>query len=271
MSQPDLDAYFQRIQYTGPRDLTPETLHAISAAHVRHIPFENLDILLGRPISLHLPAIEKKLIREHRGGYCFEQNRYLLWVLETLGFHARLLAARVRWQRPRHYVPARTHVFVLVELDNTGWLLDVGIGSLSLTSALVYAPGIEQTTPHDTRRIVQDGYNYYHQIRLGNEWHDVCDFTFAEVTTVDCEVANWYTCTYADSTFRHHINVARAALEGRRITLNDNIFALRDPGGHAHKRELSTHAELFSILSAHFGIRLPAGTRIDIPGVEWRD
>ncbi|RLA03831.1 MAG: arylamine N-acetyltransferase, partial [Gammaproteobacteria bacterium] len=86
---PDLDAYFSRINDSGSREPTLETLNRLIAAHVRTIPFENLDILLGRPISVGLEAIEQKLVHDRRGGYCFEQNTLFQQVLLALGFSVR--------------------------------------------------------------------------------------------------------------------------------------------------------------------------------------
>ena len=166
---PDLDAYFARTGYTGPRTPTLATLHGIVAAHAKAIPFENLDVLLNRGINLDLGAIAQKLIHEKRGGYCFEQNTLLLSVLETLGFHVRPISARVRLQRPRDFTPPRTHVFLRVELDGVSWLADVGIGSQSLTAALrLDDSGAEQPTPHEPRRIVREGAKLFHQVRLGD-------------------------------------------------------------------------------------------------------
>src|ERR1700704_2407859 len=107
----DLDAYFARIGYTGPRTPTLEVLQAITAAHTRSIPFENLDVLMGVPIHLEVDALFQKLVHGRRGGYCFEQNGLLFHVLGELGFHAVLLSARVRLLRPRDFIPPRTHVF----------------------------------------------------------------------------------------------------------------------------------------------------------------
>src|SRR3954463_2712152 len=133
---PDFDAYFARIGYPGPRTPTLDVLHAITAAHAQSIPFENLDVLLGRPIELEVESLFRKLVTERRGGYCFEQNGLLLHVLGTLGFDAKPLSARVRLQRPRDFVPPRTHMFVRVEIDGEVWLTDVGVGGASLTSAI---------------------------------------------------------------------------------------------------------------------------------------
>ena len=77
----ELDRYFERIGYPGPRTPTLNVLHALTAAHSQAIPFENIDVLLGRPIRLEPQALQQKMVAERRGGYCFEQNGLLLAVL----------------------------------------------------------------------------------------------------------------------------------------------------------------------------------------------
>ncbi len=106
----DLDAYFARIGYAGPRIATRATLDRIHALHAAAIPFENLDPLLGRPVPLELDALQRKLVRSRRGGYCFEQNTLFKAVLEELGFSVTSLAARVLWMTPPGGAPnARAH------------------------------------------------------------------------------------------------------------------------------------------------------------------
>ncbi|MBL8941547.1 MAG: arylamine N-acetyltransferase, partial [Myxococcales bacterium] len=151
-----LEPYFQRIGYSGPREPTLATLHAIVAAHTRTIPFENLDVLLGRPIVLDIESLLGKLVHDHRGGYCFEHNGLLLFVLEALGFEAQPLSARVRLQRPRDFTPPRTHMFVRVWLEGRPWLADVGVGGLSPPAALRLDVVDEQATPPEPRRIVRE-------------------------------------------------------------------------------------------------------------------
>src|SRR5215469_1149692 len=92
----DLGAYQARIGYSGACVPTPEVLAELHLAHATHIPFENLDIQLGRPIHLDLESLQSKLVRDGRGGYCFEQNTLFAAALETLGFPVTRLAARVR-------------------------------------------------------------------------------------------------------------------------------------------------------------------------------
>ena len=266
---PDLDAYFARTGYTGPRVATLAALHGIVAAHAQTIPFENLDVLLGRGIDLAPAAIEQKLVRQKRGGYCFEQNTLLLAVLGALGFRATPISARVRLRHPRDFTPPRTHVFLRVELDGESWLADVGLGSGSLTCAIRLDTDAEQATPHEPRRIVREGARLFHQARLGDTWTDVCEFTLEEMPPIDRELANWYTSTHPQSHFRSRLVAARAAPAGVRLTLLNHEFTLRHADGRAEKRELATPDELLDVLARHFGLHFPAGTRFGPPGSPW--
>src|SRR5438552_5613549 len=125
-----LDAYLARIGYTGPREPTPAVLEAVHLAHATHIPFENLDIQLGRPILLDLASLQAKLVHGRRGGYCFEQNTLFAAALEQLGFRVTRLAARVRIGATR--LSPRTHMTLKVDVDEGSWLADVGFGGAGL-------------------------------------------------------------------------------------------------------------------------------------------
>ena len=264
----DLDRYFARIGYTGPRTPTLATLNAIARAHVESIPFENLDVLLGRPIELELDAVQRKLVDARRGGYCFEQNSYLLAVLTELGFTARPLSGRVRMGRPRDYIPARTHLVVRVELDGP-WLVDVGVGSMSMASAIRLVLDEPQPTPHETRRLVRDGDRIFHQALLGSEWNDIYELTLEEMPAIDREVANWYTSAHPQSTFKARLTVARALPEGRRITLLNRELTVRERDGSSEQRIVASPAELLSVLDEKFGLVFPPGTEFPCPGLDW--
>jgi N-hydroxyarylamine O-acetyltransferase len=275
---PDLEAYRDRVGLTGPLPPTLATLRAIAAAHVRAIPFENLDVLLGRAIELAPAAVEQKLVRDRRGGYCFEQNTLLLHVLAALGFAVTPLSARVRWQRPRDYTPARTHLCVRVELDGVPWLCDVGIGAMSPTAPLRLDREDEQATSHEPRRIVRDGRwddqglrgpeaRLFHQVKLAGAWQDVYDFTLEEMPEIDRIVASWYTSAHPQSHFKDRLIVARATDDGR-IALVDRELTVRDRDGRPTTRTLAGHDELLAVLAEHFGVRLPAGTRFVTSGLE---
>jgi N-hydroxyarylamine O-acetyltransferase len=276
----DIDAYFARIGYDGPRDVSLSTLNAIVFAHVTAIPFENIDVLLGRGIDLELSAIAQKLVHARRGGYCFEHNTWLLHVLTTLGFEAQAVSARVRIGRARDFTPPRTHVFVLVTLDGERWLADVGVGGLSPTAALRLSTdtlGQPQATPHEPRRIIAEGAwsglsqrspdaRLFHQAQLADgQWHDVCEFTLEVMHPIDRELGNWFTSAHPRSHFRDRLIVARATPTGR-VTLLNRELTERGPDGVGHTRLLESPEALVSALAQHFDLDLPAETRF--PGLD---
>ncbi len=265
----DLDAYCARIGYDGPRTPTLETLNDLMSAHVQRVPFENLDVLLGRGISLEPEALHRKLIDERRGGYCFEQNGLLLLVLTQLGFDVTPLSARVRYQRPRDYTPARTHLFLRVVIDDVPWVADVGVGGLSLTSAIRFDVEGEQATRHEPRRLIVEDGRHFHQARLGGEWCDVLEFTGETMPPIDRELANWFTSTHPQSHFRHRLVAARALPDGGRLTLVNRELSTRRRSGEADTRLLDTPGELLDVLAADFGLCFPSGTVFPCAALDW--
>lgn len=259
----ELDRYFERIGYPGPRTPTLNVLHALTAAHSQAIPFENIDVLLGRPIRLEPQALQQKMVAERRGGYCFEQNGLLLAVLTQLGFAARALAARVRLGQPdRRIATQRTHMLIEVLLDGQPWITDVGVGAASLTAALRLHDGPEQTTPHDRRRLQRQGERWYHQMRRGPDWVDVVEFTLEDAPAIDRTVANWYTSTHPDSVFRHGPRVALAQPGGVRLTLTADHVTRREADGTEQRQPIDGSDALIDVLQRVFGIVLPPGTRL---------
>jgi N-hydroxyarylamine O-acetyltransferase len=265
----DLEPYLARIGYSGPVKPDLITLNALMRAHAQSVPFENLDVLLGRPIDLSPEALQRKIVSDRRGGYCFEQNGLLLSVLQTIGFTVTPLSARVRYQRPRDYTPARTHLFLRVEIDDVPWVADVGVGSMSLTGSFRLDADGEQPTPHEPRRIVREGSLYFHQARLGDEWHDVLEFTGEEMPPIDRELANWFTSAHPQSHFKNRLVAARALTDGRRLSLLNRDLTVRDRDGRAHTRSLATPAELLDVLAQEFGLLFPTGTEFRCDALDW--
>lgn len=274
----DLDAYFERIEDSGPRAPTLATLNRVIAAHASRIPFENLDILRGLPISLRPEDIEAKLVRAGRGGYCFEQNTLMLHVLRALGFEVQPLSARVRIKQPREFIPPRTHLVLRVRLDGESWLVDVGVGALTPTAALRLSVEGEQETPHETRRIVAKGSwsgfdlrapdaRLFHQALLGDTWQDVYELTLEEMHPIDRELGNWYTSAHPDSHFRNRLVVALAREQGR-VTLLNWELKRRAADGRATSRTLKSPEELLEALREEFGLRFEPGTQFVCPGLE---
>lgn len=258
----DLDAYLRRIGYEGPRAANLQTLRAITTAHVAAIPFENLDPLLGVPVSLDIEAIERKLVNERRGGYCFEQNGLLIAVLRALGYEVSGLIARVLWMKPEDSEVAQTHMLLRVVLDGESWLVDVGFGSMALSGALKLQPDIVQATGNEPFRLLQDDGSWRMQARVQDGWHTLYRFDLQPRPPIDYVVANHYTSTYPASHFLHGLIVART-LADRRLGLRNRDFVEHVTGGESVRRTLGSVAQIRQVLQESFGIRLPDHPELD--------
>lgn len=131
LTGPQLERYFARIRYRGPHDATLGTLRALHRAHLLAIPFENLDVHLGIPITLDPDAMVTKLVDERRGGWCYEMNGVFGRVLETLGFDVSYVSGAVR-RDTRGWRAQGNHLTLVVRLDRP-WIADVGFGDGFLT------------------------------------------------------------------------------------------------------------------------------------------
>jgi len=264
---PDVEAYFQRIGYAGPRTATFETLAAIHRLHPQAIPFENLDTLLQRPIALNATAFEQKLLRGGRGGWCFEQNLLLAGVLTALGFRVTGYAARVMWRAPEGIRRARTHMLLGVEAGEPGadvCIADVGFGGLTLTGPLRLIPDIEQATPHETFRLIQAGdAGFILQVLLRGEWQPIYSFDRQPQILQDYELGNWYLGNSPESPFLKNLMAARATPD-RRYALLNNQLSTHHLRGESEQVTLTSVAELREVLADVLNIRLPEDAGLDV-------
>lgn len=252
----DLDAYFVRIGYDGPREPTLGVLTAIHAAHPAAIAFENLDPLMGRGVDLDMKAVQEKLIGRGRGGYCFEQNGLFSGALTALGFKVTGLAARVLL----NHTPGttrRSHMLLKIDLPEGAFVADVGLGSWALSGPLRLFDEAEQQTPHGLFRIVRNGDFFDEQTKIDGEWKTLYRFSLEEQIDHDYEVSNWFTSAHPQSQFRHKLMAARLP-KGRRLGMLNNRFSTHYPDGRVVRKELGSPEEIAKILETEFGIALPA-------------
>lgn len=111
-----LGAYMARVGYDGSLAPTIDTLFALHRAHLTAIPYENLDIHLGRTLTLDRQATFAKLVGEKRGGWCFEMNGTFGWVLEAIGFDVRYVAGAVN-RADRGASALDNHLVLIVTID----------------------------------------------------------------------------------------------------------------------------------------------------------
>jgi len=267
----DLAAYFSRVGFSGSAAPTVETLQALHRLHISSIPFENLDVLLGRRIDMSAEAVERKLVGARRGGYCFEQNTLFRGVLDGIGFRTEAFLGRVLRNVPAGVRTGLTHMVLRVTTreDERPWLVDVGFGSLGSPWPVRLDVGDEeQPTPLEPRRISRRDGAFFHQARLGEEWVDLYEFTLQPAAPIDFEMGNWFSCTYPNAHFTNNLVVTR--VDGtRRLSIFNREFLVRERDGSAQKREIASPAELIAILRERFFLEFPADRVFTAPALNW--
>ncbi|MCI0413001.1 arylamine N-acetyltransferase [bacterium] len=251
----NITTYFQRINWSGPAIADLETLQKIHLHHATHIPFENLDIQLGKNISLELESLERKMVQNNRGGYCFEQNTLFQAVLTEIGFNVIACEARVRMGRS--IVTPRTHMLLIVTLKDGRYLADVGFGGDGLLLP-VSMDGNEHDQFLWKYRIVEEGPMMVLQIFRAERWMDLYAFVPQGREPVDFQVASWFTSTHPESRFVQTLTVQQPTPEARFI-LRNKMFVI-DRGDQEETRELKTREELIQTLDRTFGLSFPINT-----------
>lgn len=212
----DLDGYLARIGLTGRPGLAE-----VHRAHSISIPFENLGPHAGQPVSLQDSDLERKLVAERRGGYCFEQNMLLASALRELGADVDLLLARVRFGAPAGVTRPRSHLVLRVQADGESWLADVGFGLGTLLDPIPFATGEEHDQSGWRFRLVWKEPEVVLQSVHGGEWADIYGFPPYAVPPVDVEMASWWASTHPRSPFVTGLIVASHSTDGTRLSLSD--------------------------------------------------
>jgi N-hydroxyarylamine O-acetyltransferase len=215
----DLEAYLARIGLSGHPGLAE-----LVRAHVTSIPFENLDPRRGIPVSLAPEDLERKLVHERRGGYCFEQNLLLKAALEALGdgrIQVQTLLARVRVGAAPDNPRPRSHLVLRVQAGGADWHADVGFGHGTLLEPIPFGPGGPYEQSGWRFRVVQDGPELVLQTAEDGDWVDLYGFLTEPVPSVDIETSNWFTCTHPRSPFVTGLIVSAQRPDGTRVSLSD--------------------------------------------------
>ncbi|WP_410538209.1 arylamine N-acetyltransferase family protein [Streptomyces sp. KL2] len=275
----DLDAYLARIGHTGDRSPTEATLRALHRAHVLGVPFENLEIVLGRPVPLDLPALQDKIVRRARGGYCFEHARLFAAALERLGFGVGGLSSRVGMGSGR--VRPATHAVLRVETAETAetgrvWICDVGFGGSPLepleladgarTSAGGWEFRLERTaTPLGVTAEAEE-WTLHERRGAGEDWSDLHAFTLNPQYAIDWVVGNHYVSTHPRSPFVRRPVVQRTGPDVRQALYGATWVTTARADGSRRTRELKPR-EVPEVLGDVFGVGLDAADAEALAGV----
>lgn len=227
-----------------------QDLARLQSLHMQHIPFENLDVIRKVPIYLNLESIYDKVVNQHRGGYCYELNGLFCWLLQQIGFDAKMISATVV-KPDGSYAKSDTHAAIIVELD-APYLVDAGFGDSTISP--IPLGGERHTDNSGTYRIeeVESGVYELSRENVGNE-KVLYRFTLEEKKLEDFHEGCIFNQVSEESTFTHDDIVTKATPEGR-VTLTGTTLT-RTIDGRKEKQEL-TEAEKVKLLEDEFGIIL---------------
>ncbi|MDC9822856.1 arylamine N-acetyltransferase [Devosia sp. ZB163] len=259
-SKANIDAWFERIGFAGSIAPSLETLGQLVQMHVAAIPFENLDPLMGAPVRLDLSNLQQKLLFDRRGGYCLEHNLLLKAMLEELDYEVKAHAAVVLWNHSEPTDDPPTHLVLTVGVAGVTYLVDVGFGGQTPTAPLRLRSELEQATPHEPFRLIDDAGTWRLESLIGEDWRPLYRFTLAPVS--DDELGQMNERASSSPTFRDGLIASRAE-KGRRLVLGNLRFVIHVTGGESEARMLTSVAELREVLSGPLGIHLPAADRLD--------
>lgn len=246
----DAKEYLRRIGYTDPVKADFDTLAAMQLAHLRSVPFENLDIHLRRPIILDIGLLYDKIIRRRRGGFCYECNGLFAELLRSAGFQVTLLSAGV-FDRGS-FGPNFDHMTLRVDLAEP-WLVDVGFGD-SFQRPLRLQTDIEQSDSRKGYRLLRNGETWTLFERDGTEeWKPQFEFTLQPRRLADYEEMCCYHQTSPESSFTRK-RICSLATQRGRVSLSERKLITK-VDGIREERELS-ESEYTAQLKETFGIDL---------------
>lgn len=256
-------AYLNQIGYTGLLQPTGDVLCALQQAHLYHVPFENLDITLGRSIRLEEDALFDKIVRRRRGGFCYELNGLFACLLESLGFRVRLLSASSA-NDDGSYSPEFDHLALEVwapDEPETAWLVDVGWGDGFQLPLRIEQTGEQQHTGRVFRILAENDFRTVRERTSEGRWLTHYRFRLVhhpyEAFFPMCE----YHQTSPDSIFTQkrictlYTPTGRATLSERTLILTTDAGGLRGSGAR-EERALQGEEEVQQTLFDVFGIRL---------------
>jgi N-hydroxyarylamine O-acetyltransferase len=258
----DLQAYLDRMNYRGELAPTVATLRELHRAHLLAVPFENLDIHLGRTISLKQDALFDKIVTRRRGGFCYELNGLFALLLRGLGFEVTLLSAGVA-RATGGFGPEFDHLTLLVKatsveatglnLQSASWLADVGFGD-SFREPLRLVEAVEQEQDGRAYCLDRDGEHLILVQRDAAGWEPQYRFTLQPHTQAAYTDMCHYHQTSPASSFTRKRVCTLATPDGR-VTLSDLVLIVTAHGERI-EQVLPDELAFKAALREHFGIQL---------------
>jgi N-hydroxyarylamine O-acetyltransferase len=252
----DNHSYLGRISYNGELSPTHGVLSALQEAHLLSVPFENLDIHRGVKIVLDLPRLFQKVVVMMRGGFCYELNGLFHWLLQDLGFRAKLLMARVYNRTRNEYGAEFDHMLIQVDLEDQSWIVDVGFGELSM-HPLAFVLNQDLVDTNGRFLIEKETDEWLRVARFsGEENQFVPEYKFSvkERRLGDFSAMCLYHQTSPQSHFTRN-RICSIATPAGRISLSDDKLIITERG-MKNETPIGSKQEFDRVLDRYFSIRL---------------
>jgi N-hydroxyarylamine O-acetyltransferase len=262
----DVDAYLERIGYAGSRRPDASTLRGLHLAHLRTVPFENLDVYLKRPIYLDVELLYRKIVLNRRGGLCYELNGLLAWLLEALGYRVTCFSSRA-YMGDGRFNPEFDHLVLLVECAEDGsaedgdgepmrWLADVGWGIAHHEPLRFDDPG-DQVQGALTWRLGGEGdFREVWRRRPGSDWELKHRFTLIPRRLAEFAA----TCDWHQHSPESEVSYKRLVAQVRgddEVILSENHLSIICGGQH-EQQVVTDEATFRALLRQHFDLDLDA-------------
>ncbi|MDQ0462556.1 N-hydroxyarylamine O-acetyltransferase [Caulobacter ginsengisoli] len=247
----ELAAYLDRIGHAGPVRPDLATLRAVHRAHLLAIPYENLDVQLGRPLTTDPAAAYAKIVEGRRGGWCYEMNGLLGWALGEIGFNVtRMAGGAVRVLRGEAAVG--NHLVLRVDLDRP-WIADAGFGDGPLDPYPLEAASFASAGYDFRLELQEDGWWRLHNHPAGG----APSFDFRSAPADEALLADrcdWLQ-TSPESGFVQNA-VAQRHRPDRLLMLRGRVLRTATPTG-TQDRLIGSADEYVAMLAEDFGLDLP--------------
>ena len=256
-----LEQYFERINYTGNTEINFENLAKLQKGQLYNIPYENLDQMNSVPLSLSPEGVFDKIVTRHRGGYCFETQGLLCYVLRSLGYDVVQYAGR--FMNEPNVIQMRRHRILIVTLGNKRYLCDVGMRAETSRVPLELCEGFVQTDGVGEYRFEKDEFfgHVLYQKLPGKEWKQLYAFTEEVQIDDDFVMPSFYCEKHPDSPFNTIMKIA-IYTDDSNLNIVDNEYKVYKMGGCVEKSIIASDNEARRMLEDKFGIVIPEEYRL---------
>jgi len=249
-----IQEYFNRIGFRHAAKADIATVAEMMRCQLFTVPFENLDVQAGKIVSLVPEEIFEKIVCRNRGGYCYEVNGLFAMALETLGIPYQLVAAR-----PMFY-PARrpkTHMALVVTLNNEEWLCDLGFGSYGIRAPMrLGSLNVQIKQDYDAFMLSKiSDREYLLRALVDGEWENQYAFDLSPQEWIDFMPANYLNSTHPDAIFVQKLLIVLHDKAGRKVLLGDMLKTVEN--GKVDKQTIAAD-NIAPVLSEMFGLTLNA-------------